>query len=400
MKKVLVFNGSKAQLPLINKLLNSGYDVSVISYYKDSPAFEMVENAAVANMADWQECLKIARSFSPDALITAETDIVVPTMAYVAEKLDLPGIGVEMAQLFTNKYYMRDYCKKNGFVYPQYYLCTDKTAALKAYDDFGSKMIIKPVNAYGSRGVFTIETKEDIQKYFDYSSRSSIGNNNVVLEEYIDGPEFTVDGIKTQAGHTSLAISKKDHYDQAENVANSLIFTNYCKEYDYLVLADYNNRIIENTGLEFGLTHVEYKYHDGQYYLIEMAARGGGTGISTLIEPWVSGVDVYDYLIHMSLGENINRKVSSDKSCNERCATLNFLDIPHEGTIINIHGVDTMKRYQQICNWLIRPMVGDKVKYAQDDADRVGFYTVLADSYIELENIVNDIKNNVWVEVE
>ena len=50
------------------------------------------------------------------------------------------------------------------------------------------------------------------------------------------------------------------------------------------------------------ITHSEYKFEDGDYYLIEMAARGGGSRIASDIVPFMSGVDNYQLLINAALG--------------------------------------------------------------------------------------------------
>ena len=86
----------------------------------------------------------------------------------------------------------------------------------------------------------------------------------MLLEEYIEGTEFTVDGIKTEKGHISLAISEKRHYAYNENIACSLYFSYKNDRFDYEKLRSINDRFVELSGLPFSLTHAEYKYRKGQ----------------------------------------------------------------------------------------------------------------------------------------
>lgn len=397
---LLVFNGSKWQMPLIKKLLEDGYDVAVLTYYPDSPAFDIVQKCVLVDLSDKEQCLKYAVKFMPDAVITSESDIVIPAMAYVAEKLGIPAISTEMAELFTNKQLMREYCFNNNFYCPQFFLCSNVEEAIDVFRKFGKKMIMKPINSNGSKGVVSIEKEMDIISYFDGTAKYNVRTAGVILEEYIEGTEFTVDGIKTDGGHSSLAISKKNHYDNAENVAKSLYFTNYSNDYDYDYLREYNDYLIEKTNLSFGLTHVEYKYKDGRYYLIEMAARGGGSGISTIIEPWISGVDVYDYLIKMSFGQLFDKKIKTKKETKERCALLYFFDIPCEGIVKEISGIEKMKKINQIKDWSISIKKGDKVKYALDDTKRAGYYIALGETIEELNTVVNEVNENLVINVE
>ena len=63
------------------------------------------------------------------------------------------------------------------------------------------------------------------------------------------------------------------------------MFSHTNKKYDYEKLARLNSDMVETMGLPFGITHAEYKYYNGEFYLIEIAARGGGTRISSDIVP-------------------------------------------------------------------------------------------------------------------
>ena len=111
--------------------------------------------------------------------------------------------------------------------------------------------------------------------YFDDCVQYSNAENAILIEEFIDGTEFTVDGVMTSSEYVVTAISQKEHYGYNPNVAKKLIFTNQNEAYDYDRLRKENMDMIAAMGLSFGLTHTEYKYRDGKFYLIETAARGG-----------------------------------------------------------------------------------------------------------------------------
>ena len=70
-------------------------------------------------------------------------------------------------------------------------------------------LIIKPLDSNSSRGVFKLENEADIAERFPESLKYSKSKKAVLVEEYIDGPEFTVDGIVIGDGHRSLGISKR-----------------------------------------------------------------------------------------------------------------------------------------------------------------------------------------------
>ena len=180
-----------------------------------------------------------------------------------------------------------------------YKLCKTPKDVEGFFDKLKCNIIIKPLDSNSSHGVFKITAKEQIHEKFDETISFSKVEKVVLAERYIEGTEFTIDGLKTAEGHVTLAISEKRHYKHNINIANELFFSRYNDRFDYDELRRVNDAFVDYSELPYGtLTHAEYKYKDGKYYLIEIGARGGGNLISAVIVPLMSGVDNYAYLIN------------------------------------------------------------------------------------------------------
>ncbi len=123
MARIFVIAGGEWQCPLVEKIKNMGHEVICSNLYSDSPAFKYADEVYVADVLDKEANLKIAQKCMPDAIATDQSDIAVPTVAFIAEKLGLKGIGTKTAELFTNKFLMREFCRKNSLPTPQYRLC-------------------------------------------------------------------------------------------------------------------------------------------------------------------------------------------------------------------------------------------------------------------------------------
>ena len=218
----------------------------------------------------------------------------------------------------------------------------------------------------------------------------------VLLEQYIEGREFTVDGIKTAEDYYVTAISKKSHYDYNPSIAKELLFSNFDEEYDYDALRDLNKRMVCGMKLPFGLTHAEYKYMNGEFYLIEIAARGGGTRISSDIVPIMSGVNSNEIYINSLLGHE--QKISIEYT-NDRFAILGFFDF-EEGKIKNISGLSEALELQGVVDIGLDIKAGDVIKNAEDDRSRVGYYILKADTYQNLRNLENEMKSLIRIDYE
>ncbi|MCD7841860.1 MAG: ATP-grasp domain-containing protein, partial [Lachnospiraceae bacterium] len=235
-ERVLVIAGGAWQAPLVEKVKAMGYEVVNSNLYEDSPAFAFADYCEVADVLDKEKNLEIARKYHVQAVLTDESDIAVPTVAYVAGKLGLPTICEDLARLFTNKYEMRCFCREHGLKTPEFRLCESAEEAAAFVGELersgnsdesgkpgesegpgrseksGKRCIMKPLDSQSSRGVYVLEKPEDAYAYFESSAAYSSAGHAVIVEQYIEGVEFTVDGIAYAGEHRSLAISEKKHF--------------------------------------------------------------------------------------------------------------------------------------------------------------------------------------------
>ena len=403
MEKVLVICGGEHQIKLIKKVRELGYVVCNTNLYENSPGFQYAHETGVIDVLDKETNLEFARNHGVDAVISDQSEISVKTVAYVSESLGLPSITPETAELFTNKYEMREFCKQYGFDYPKYKLCDCVEDAITFIKENNCKSIIKPISSFSSRGVFTVRNEEDIRTHYAESASFS-KDGKVIIEEYIEGTEFTIDTVISNGKPYTLGVSEKSHYDYNENIANALLFSYHNDNYDYDQLRALNMDLLIKTGIPFGLTHSEYKYCNGKFYLIEMAARGGGVYIASIILPFLSGVDNYRIYIESALGHrppltdlDIRTLIDSNK---HRVAKLGFFEFDIKGeTVKSVNGLESLVQDGILAyNFPVKP--GDVIKKADDDSTRIGFYIIGADDMLELNRIESDIKSSVIIEWE
>lgn len=400
-KTVMVIAGGTWQVPLIKKVKAMGYKVLNSNLYEDSPGFAFSDYTAVADVKDKEKNLEIAEKYKVNAVLTDQSDIAVPTVAYVAEKLGCHTFGEEMAALFTNKFKMRKFCQEKGFPIPEYRLCYTIEDAKEFLRELKKTIVIKPLDSQSSRGVFTIHTEEELEQYFSISESYSNQGKGVLAERYIVGTEFTIDGIMNKGVHHSLAISQKSHFAYNPNIASKLFFSYDNENFDYDRLRRQNNELVERTGLKFGLTHGEYKYENGKFYLIEIAARGGGTKIASDIVPFLSGIDTYELLVKNALGESAEVDYSVIEKNKKRCAVLEFLDVESNGKKIkNISGLEQIRAIKEVREIQLEFKVGDIVEKAQDDRSRAGFFIVCGETREKTQDVCNQIKKILDIEFE
>ena len=297
---------------------------------------------------------------------------------------------------------MREFCLEHEINPISFRLCHNIEEAKSFFRSLeGKRMIIKPIDSNSSRGVFTIEKIEDLEKCFPEARKWSLRDKAVICEQYINGTEFTVDGIKLPGrGHECLAISEKRHFEHNKNIASSLYFSHENPRFDYGELKRINNSYVDSSGLPFGLTHAEYKFENGKFYLIEIGARGGGNYISSHIVPCMSGIDNMALLIRMSLGENLEKETVYVKSeLKQRCAILKFFDF-NAGRVSSIMGMDMLKHNPHVLDYKFNFKIGDIIEKPSDDSKRLGYFIAYGDNRATLDKLVMDVDDNIRVTYE
>lgn len=392
-KKILIIGGGKWQVPIIQKVKEMGINAVCSNLYDDSIGFKYSDKSYVANVLNKEKNLQIAIDEKVDAVITDQSDIAVNTVAYISEKLGLVGVGSDTAELFTNKLRMRNELNVVNLHHPKYKICKSLEDVKSFLIEVGDSIIIKPLANQSSRGVFKIVNEDELIEKFKITMNCSI-DNSILAEEYIGGFELTVEGFKTFDRHFTLAISKKEHYKNLPSVAKSLLYLQEFEEFNKLELEQINNALFAK--LKFGITHVEYKYWNNKFYLIEAAIRGGGTKISSHIIPTVSGVDVNKLLIKSVLGES---NLSIDLHKNKNCAVLRFFDF-EVGKVKKIRGIEFLKDTKNILDFDFEFQAGDIISSPNDDRSRVGYFIAYHINKEELLKLINEVDERVYLEYE
>lgn len=396
MKKIMVIAGGDWQIELIKKLKQMGHYVICSNLYEDSPAFAYADVCEVANVLDKEKNLEIAKKYMPDAVISDQSDIAVPTVAYINEQLGLRGIGTKLADVFTDKSVMRRFCKENGITVPDFKVCKSVDDAVDMLGKYG-KIIIKPIDSQSSRGVFTVTDEEQLREHYAETVAYSNRREEILAEEYIEGAEFTIDGVVVNGNHYPLCISIKEMYEQNPNVSKMQTYTYEHELYDYAELRRTNKELVEKTGLPFGLTHSEYKFYNNKFYLIEAGARGGGSNLSAKIVPFMSGVDNYDYLIKAALGETLDeKKLIELKLPEKRCVIMRFFDFG-EGRLKEVHGSEFLEKHPNILDYQLNVKEGDVLENPKYGRLRPGHFIVGGNDFDELQRQVDEILKNVYV---
>jgi carbamoyl-phosphate synthase large subunit len=319
---------------------------------------------------------RAAHSAQITAVVTDQSDVAVPTAAYIAETLGLPGIGFETSLRFTNKHLMRRaVASSRADLVPDSLLFERESELLeylKSPRVNRQKSIVKPMNSQGSKGVARLD-QVDYRQSVSIAFRESRGHG-VLLEEFIDGDEFSVETFVVDGVVHSLAIARKFHFPQNDCIDNRNTFLGDIPLDLEDRLYSANAAVIALLGLKTGSTHGEYKVHGNRVVLMEIAARGGGGNISGKVIPFLTAFSPTDALLDFALGLKPTVKARSYRS---RYAILRFFDFP-PGRVKKVSRELIPTNHLLHFELNLEPC--DVVRPVRSSRDRAGYFIVGASS--------------------
>lgn len=392
-KKILLFPGTQWQVPLIEKIQEMGHQALVVNPDPEAPGMKKADMTLVSDIFDKDKVVAFGKEQHIDAVISDECDIAMNMVAELGKAFNVPTMDEETAALYTDKFLMREFSKKHGLKYPEYKFCKTVDDAIALQREIGKPIIIKPLDSNASHGVFKCSNEEEIRKHFDESMSFSRVEKSVLAERFIVGTEFTIDGVKTPHAHYTMAISEKKHFAHNESIANELLFSHNNPNFDYDKLRATNDAFVMKSNLQFGFTHAEYKYEDGEFYLIEIAARGGGNMISSCITQYMTGYDTYRYLVECATGNVHDEDFSLRPEYKERAAVLKFFETPGGGgKVREIKGLDYIENEPDIKHYRLNFKIGDSIEDALNDSVRIGFYIVCSENMQKLRQVIANVE--------
>jgi len=332
-RKILIVTASRAQVPLIERAREMGLHVVATDSDAAAPGFRVADVAEVANTLDPEAVLAVARRHDVAAVVTEQTDVAVPTVAWVAERLGLVGIGVDVARAASHKYAMRLACQAAGLPTPQFHLCRTFDDARRAAAEVGFPVILKPVDNQASRGVTKVAAAPELETAFTEAMKHS-RSGEILVEELMSGTEAAVDAFVDGDAVTTLGICDKTKCPPPYSFDMRLIFPGRFDRATLEELRSVNEAVIRAVGIRMGITHGEYMVTSKGVRLIEIAARGCGARVATDLLPAMTGADLLGARLRQVLGEPPALTVPLALA-----AVLDFIVLP-PGRARGISGVD------------------------------------------------------------
>lgn len=377
MKKILVLGAGAIQLPVINKIKELGFYSIVLDYDPQAEGVKYASKFYSISTNDLDSVLKIARKYDIDGILTT-SDYPVNVVAEVGRQLRLPVMSVEVAKICTNKYLQREFFQKKNINTPKFKLI-EREEELNYIDFF--PCVIKPVDSSASRGVKEVHTKEELYEQYPISM-SYAKSKKVIVEEFIDGREFSVETLSQNGSTYIIQITEKQTLgtDEGYFVEDTHIIPARISQEEYKEIEELINLTVKELGINNCPTHTEIKVNASGVFIIEIACRLGGDYITSDLVPLSTGVDMLENLIRLSLGEKLNIQQTKDE-----IAAIQFLNPLNYNRCVDF--------FQSGNEYIVRGEIKSyKDNKITDSNDRLGYIILNTPTMNLMEDILTIIK--------
>lgn len=192
---IVIIGGGVMQVKAVQQAKEMGLKVLVTDLAKDAPAVSEADYFVQASTRDYKNTIDMLKPYADRlrGVLTVGTDFTY-TVAQVAKAYELPGVSPEVAYMATNKGAMRQRLKECGVPCPDFMRAEIVEDVYAFAEKNGYPFVIKPADNMGARGVKKIEKEDDISAAFTAAKENSI-DGMVIVEEYMEGPEISIDTI-------------------------------------------------------------------------------------------------------------------------------------------------------------------------------------------------------------
>lgn len=384
------------QIPGIQKARAQGLEVIACSYHADDPGMAIADYAENVDITDKENIIRVANEYQADGIMTMCSDVGIPSVGYVNERLGLSGISEETAHLCSNKWLMKEAFVRHGVTTPRFARIEALRLALKFFDEAPGAVVLKAADSSGSRGIVRARNHSEIKNAFAEAFRYT-RQDFIIIEEVIDGVEF---------GAQTLVFGGKVLYDFCHNdlVTSGDVTTPFGHSYPFQGGSHIEQKALDEVikavkalKISDAQLNCDFVLHDDRVYVFEIGARMGGTSLPQLTENY-TGLDWIQIGIDLAIRQlDPNVLPVAPSAGPATCSAL--IRGKQSGTICDLVVPDWVKNHPAVKYFVMEAKVGMRINKFRLGPDRLGEIVVVGKTLEDAEALLNRLLAEIRIVV-
>jgi biotin carboxylase len=401
-KCVLFVGAGRHQRRAILQARDRGLRVVGVDRSPDAAGLLVADVGEAVDFTDVEAVTEVARRHEVDGALTISADRAVPVVAAVTESLGLPSIGTATAHRMTNKIAMRRALAEAGVPQPQFAAVRSLAESRSALETVGLPAVLKPADSGGQRGVFRIDSRDDLDRHL-HAALAESSSGEAILEGFTEGTEMNGIVVAREGDAALLTLSDRLRPDGPGfgvgwiHVYPASIFA------DQLALAERVAVAATHAlGLENGIAFPQLiAAPSGEVVVVEVAARIPGGQMADLVRHAV-GVDLVEVALRQALGETVPDEIALPRFSQPlaiRFLTADPGPLP-TGRVVRVGSLEPVLAAAGVVQAETYLEIGETIRSVRLDADRRGYVIAAAATSIEALARAEEAARLLVVEVE
>lgn len=396
-KAILVIGGGLEAVEGIRQLKESGFFTIVCDGDENAPCFALADATIVSSIYHAEECVPAVAKYHQgqrkiDGLIVLACDA--PHVgARVAKEIGVPGLSVDVADRMVDKLQMKLWLQKGGVRVPDFAQVYNYEE-VKDHLSKWKKIVVKPTDSRGSKGVTILDETGDAAWAFQYA-RSFSPSGHVMVERFISGLQLSTESLVVEGKAYTIGFADRN-YEYLDRFAPFVIenggdlpsklardsIDNIC------TILDQAARSVE---IENGPLKGDLVIDDtGTVYIIELAARLSGGHFCTFDIPFSTGVELVTLAAKLATGFDVSEEDLAPKYQKNISIRLLFPDI--EGEIISVSGVEEASASEGVLKVLVWAKKGMQSRLPTNSGGSLGVVIASGeDRHLAQQNALNGL---------
>ena len=395
-KKLLILGAGEAQLQIIKAAQKLGIYTIVCDARPQMEGAKIADKYYSVDYMEKEAILEIAEKEGISGVISNSEPAMI-NVAWLAEKLRLPGNSVESVKTLLSKSEFRNLQQVEGVYAPKHLVVNSEEELWYAVKEIGFPLVIKPVLSSGTRGTTVVENLDKVLIKNSYRLCANFSRNNLVsIEEYVPmsslvaydaeifvcGDEILWDGL-----YASYRTEDAPMLPVMECLPLDL------PEYRISELKGSIEKLIHASGIKLGEFNAEaYFTPTGELFVIEINPRKGGNHIPDLVYEH-SGIDFTALLCATSVGDVKSFVKAKEQIRKNSFVTMYVVFSEIEGTFEGIYINDVIRPYVR---WIQNvAKMGEYISKKKNAGDALAFVRMTFESLEQQKMFISDISSYI-----
>ena len=341
---------------------------------EEHPVLKYADEVVVTETNEIDNLIEVLNPYKFDSVITV-CDYYIEIVAEVAKKFGVPCPFPKNVGNIRRKHDLRKAIDLAGLNNPKYRLAKSLDDVKAAAKELGFPFVIKPVDLASSAFVRLIRNEKDLEDAFNrlaafpLNFRDQTRDCTLLLEEYMEGEEFSVEGVSFGDKTTIIGITDKSVMGEPYFIESGHMFPADLNNDEYEIITGYVKKVLKAVNFNCGISHTEIKLTNEGPKIVEINPRTAGNYIVELVE-YVTNINLLKVFVDLALGISPDVRM---KGSDIVSAAIAFIVPQKQGMVEKITGLDKLENNTHILRYQIEDRLGKQIPVPIDNDCYLGY---------------------------